>query len=38
MGATQATTRQLDAYGGTVMGEGPLTTLRLFANGLERMK
>jgi sigma-E factor negative regulatory protein RseB len=38
MGATQATTRQLDAYWVTVMGEVPLTTLRLFANGLERMK
>jgi sigma-E factor negative regulatory protein RseB len=38
MGATQATTRQLDAYWVTVMGEVPLTTLRLFANGLERRK
>ena len=38
MGATQATTRQLDAYWITVMGEVPLTTLRLFANGLERRK
>jgi sigma-E factor negative regulatory protein RseB len=38
MGATQATTWQLDAYWITVMGEVPLTTLRLFANGLERMK
>jgi sigma-E factor negative regulatory protein RseB len=38
MGATQATTRQLDAYWVTVMGEVPLATLRLFANGLERRK
>lgn len=38
MGATQATTRQLDAYWITVMGEAPLSSLKLFANGLERKK
>lgn len=38
MGATQATTRQLDAYWITVMGEAPLQSLKLFANGLERKK
>jgi sigma-E factor negative regulatory protein RseB len=38
LGATQTITRQLDAYWITVMGEVPMTTLRLFANGLERKK
>jgi sigma-E factor negative regulatory protein RseB len=38
MGATQATTRQLDAYWVTVMGEVPLTSLQLFADGLKRTK
>ena len=38
MGATQATTRQLDTYWVTAMGEVPLTSLKLFANGLERKK
>ena len=38
MGATQATTRQIDAYWVTVMGEVPLTSLQFFANGLERTK
>lgn len=38
MGATQATTRQLDAFWVTVMGEVPLATLQLFANGVERRK
>ena len=38
LGATQTLTRQVDNYWLTVMGEVPLTTLRLFANGLERKK
>jgi sigma-E factor negative regulatory protein RseB len=38
MGATQTITRQLDAYWVTVMGEVPISTLKLFANGLERKK
>jgi len=38
MGATQTITRQLDAYWVTVMGEVPMATLKLFANGLERKK
>lgn len=38
LGATQTITRQLDAYWLTVMGEVPMTTLRLFASGLERKK
>jgi len=38
MGATQTITRQLDAYWVTIMGEVPMTTLKLFANGLERKK
>ena len=38
LGATQTVTRQLDAYWVTVMGEVPVTTLQLFANGLERKK
>lgn len=38
MGATQTITRQLDAYWVTVMGEVPMVTLKLFANGLERKK
>lgn len=36
LGATQTLTRQLDAYWITVMGEAPLSTLRLFADGLAR--
>lgn len=38
MGATQTITRRLDAYWVTVMGEVPMATLKLFANGLERRK
>lgn len=38
MGATQTLTRQLDPYWITVMGEVPMTTLRLFANGLAPKK
>lgn len=38
LGATQTMTRQLDAYWITVMGEVPMTTLRLFAQGLEHKK
>jgi sigma-E factor negative regulatory protein RseB len=38
MGATQTITRQLDAYWVTVMGEVPMSTLKLFASGLERKK
>lgn len=38
LGATQTLTRQMNAYWLTVMGEVPLTTLRLFANGIERKK
>lgn len=38
LGATQTMTRQLDAYWITLVGEVPLTTLRLFASGLERKK
>lgn len=38
LGATQTLTRQLGSYWLTVMGEVPPTTLRLFANGLERKK
>lgn len=38
MGATQTITRQLDGYWVTVMGEVPMATLKLFANGLERRK
>ena len=38
IGATQTITRQLGAYWLTVMGEVPVATLRLFANGLERNK
>ena len=38
MGATQTTSRQLGAYWLTVVGEVPMATLQLFANGLERKK
>lgn len=38
MGATQTIAKQLDAYWLTVMGEVPVTTLQLFASGLERRK
>ena len=38
MGATQSLTRRVGAYWLTVMGEVPPTTLRLFADGLERKK
>ncbi|MES2054255.1 MucB/RseB C-terminal domain-containing protein [Polaromonas sp.] len=38
MGATQTMTRQLGAYWLTAMGEVPMATLKLFANGLERKK
>ena len=38
MGATQALTRQLDAYRITVIGEVPMATLQLFANGVTHKK
>ena len=38
LGATQTLTRQLDAYWITVMGEVPLSTLRIFASGLAHKK
>ena len=38
MGATHTMTRQLGPYWLTVMGEVPMSTLRLFASGLERKK
>ena len=38
IGATQTITRRVDAYWLTVMGEVPLTTLQLFASGLERKR
>ena len=38
LGATQTMTRQLDAYWITLVGEVPMTTLRLFASVLERSK
>lgn len=38
IGATQTLTRQMGAYWLTAMGEVPMATLRLFANGLERKK
>ncbi|MDO9359288.1 MAG: MucB/RseB C-terminal domain-containing protein [Polaromonas sp.] len=38
MGATQSLTRRVDAYWLTVLGEVPMTTLGLFADGLERTK
>lgn len=38
LGATQTMTRQIDAYWITLMGEVPMTTLRLFAQGLEHKK
>ncbi|MGH6639609.1 MAG: MucB/RseB C-terminal domain-containing protein [Polaromonas sp.] len=38
LGATQTITRRLETHWITVMGEVPMTTLRLFANGLERKK
>ena len=38
LGATQTMTRQLDAYWITLVGEVPMTTLRLFASALERRK
>ena len=38
MGATQTMTRQLGPYWLTAMGEVPMSTLKLFANGLERKK
>ena len=38
MGATQSLTRRVDSYWLTVMGEVPVATLRLFADGLERKK
>jgi len=38
MGATQSLTRRVDAWWLTVMGEVPMTTLGLFADGLERKK
>lgn len=38
LGATHTMTRMVDPYWVTVMGEVPLTTLLLFANGLERKK
>ncbi len=38
MGATQTMTRQLGGYWLTLMGEVPISTLRLFANALEHKK
>jgi sigma-E factor negative regulatory protein RseB len=38
MGATQALTRQFDAYRITVIGEVPMATLQLFANGMAHKK
>ncbi len=38
LGATHTMTRMIDPYWVTVMGEVPMTTLLLFANGLERKK
>lgn len=38
LGATQTTTKQMDPYWITVMGEVPMATLQLFANRLERRK
>ena len=38
MGATQSMTRRVNAWWLTVMGEVPMTTLALFADGLERRK
>jgi sigma-E factor negative regulatory protein RseB len=38
MGATQSLTRRIDAWWLTVMGEVPMATLTLFADGLERRK
>jgi len=38
LGATQSLTRHVDAYWLTVMGEVPMATLSLFADGLERRK
>lgn len=38
LGATQTLARQVDSYWLTVVGEVPMTTLRLFASGLERRK
>jgi sigma-E factor negative regulatory protein RseB len=38
LGATQTLTKQVESYWVTVMGEAPMTTLRLFADGLERKK
>ena len=38
MGATHTMTRQLGAYWLTAMGEVPMSTLKQFANGLERKK
>jgi sigma-E factor negative regulatory protein RseB len=38
LGATQTMTKQVGGYWVTVMGEVPLVTLRLFADGLERKK
>lgn len=37
-GATQALTRQFEAYRITVIGEVPMTTLQLFANGVAHKK
>jgi sigma-E factor negative regulatory protein RseB len=38
LGATQTMTLQMGPYWLTAMGEVPLSTLRMFANGLERKK
>ena len=38
LGATQTLTRHMGDFWVTVMGEVPMTTLRLFANNLERRK
>ena len=38
LGATQTMTKQTEGYWVTVMGEVPMTTLRLFADGMQRKK
>lgn len=38
LGATHTMTRMIDPFWVTVMGEVPMSTLQLFANGLERKK
>ena len=38
LGATQTMTKQIEGYWVTAMGEVPMTTLRLFADGMQRKK